>query len=84
MLQCSIEALDYKDLEVLSIVLENITPPSKRSIRSPSIDNNNSNASPSSLANISVDPKFACLLQEAGTQFAIDQAILDPLDTIFQ
>ena len=81
MLQRSIEALDYKDLEALSIALEDTAPP-KRSIESPSIDNNTT--SPSPLANISVDPEFACLLQESSNQFTIDQAILDPLDTIFQ
>ena len=84
MLQYSIEALDYKDLEVLSIVLEDIAPP-KRSAGSPSTDNNdNSNAGPSSPANILADPEFACFLQEASNQFTIDWAILDLLDTIFQ
>ena len=81
MLQRSIETLDRKDLEVLSIVLED-TVPSKRFIKLPSINNNTT--SPSSLANISADPEFACLLQEASNQFIIDQAILDLLDTIFQ
>ena len=53
--------LDYEDFKVLSIALEDINPPPKRSIESLSTDNN-SNASPSSLANILVDPEFACLL----------------------
>ena len=81
MLQRSIEALDYKDLEVSSITLEDTTPSSKRFAKLPSIDNN-SNASPSSLANILADPEFARFLQEASTQF--DQIVLDLLDTIFQ
>ena len=57
--------LDREDLEVLSIALENAAPPSKRSIGSPSADNNA--IGPFSPANISVNPEFACLLQEAGT-----------------
>ena len=81
MLQRSIEALDRKDLKASSIALEDTAPP-ERSTKSPSTDNNAT--SPSSLANISADPEFACLLQKAGNQFTIDQAILDPLDTIFQ
>ena len=80
-LQRSIEALDRKDLEVSSITLEDTTSP-ERSIKSPSTNNNTT--SPSSPANVSIDPEFACLLQEASNQFIIDQAILDPLDTIFQ
>ena len=51
--------LDCKDFEVLVIALENITLPSKRSTGSPPAGNN---ASPSSLANISMDPEFTCLL----------------------
>ena len=65
MLQREIEALDREDFEVSAIALEDTTPFSERSIRSPSTNNNNSNASPSSLANVSVDPEFARLLQEA-------------------
>ena len=83
MLQYKIEALDREDFEVSSIALEDTAPP-EQSIESPSADNNNGNAGPSSPANVSVDPEFACLLQEAGNQFTIDQAILDLLDTIFQ
>ena len=52
--------LDRKDFEVLAIVLEDTTPLSKRSIESPSTNNNTT--SPSFLANVLVDPKFACLL----------------------
>ena len=60
------EALDRKDFEVSSIALEGIAPSSKRSAGSLSTDNNNNgNASPFSLANVSADPEFACLLQEA-------------------
>ena len=59
MLQYSIEALDREDFEVSSMALENIAPPSKWSARSPPIDNN---ASPSSPANVLVDPEFARLL----------------------
>ena len=81
MLQYSIEALDYKDLEVSSITLEDTAPP-ERSIKSPSTNNNTT--SPSSPANVSVDLEFTCFLQEAGNQFTIDQVVLDPLDTIFQ
>ena len=62
MLQYSIEALDREDFEVLVVALEGTTP-SKRSIKSLSTDNNNnSNASPFSLANISANLEFACLL----------------------
>ena len=50
--------LDREDFEVLSIVLEDTTS-LERFVELPSIDNN---ASPSSLANVLVDPKFACLL----------------------
>ena len=59
MLQCSIEALDRKDLEVLSTMLENVALPSKQSARSPPIDNN---TSLSSLVNILADLEFTCLL----------------------
>ena len=83
MLQREIEALDREDFEVSSIALEDATPP-ERLVKLPSADNNNGNAGPSSLPNVSVDPEFACLLQEAGDQFTIDQAILDLLDTVFQ
>ena len=62
MLQYSIKALDCKDLEVLSIALEDTTPSPKRSARLPSADNNNSNTSPFSLTNVSTDPEFARLL----------------------
>ena len=82
MLQRSIEALDRKDLEVLSIALEDTTPSSERFTKLPSTDNNTT--SPSSLANVLVDLEFACLLQESSNQFIIDWAILDLLDTIFQ
>ena len=83
MLQYKIEALDYKDFKVLAIALEDAAPSSKRSIGLlPADNNNNGNAGPSSLANVSVDPEFTCLLQEASAQF--DQAILDLLDTVFQ
>ena len=80
-LQRSIEALDRKDLKVLSIALEDTAPP-ERSVESPSTDNNTTSLS--SPANILVDPEFACLFQEASDQFTIDWAILDPLDIIFQ
>ena len=53
--------LDRKDLEVSVATLKGAAP-SKQSTRLPSTDNNNSNASPSSSANISVDPEFARLL----------------------
>ena len=82
MLQRNIEALDCEDLEVSSIALEDTTPPSKRFAKSPSTNNNAT--SPSSLATILADPKFARLPQESSNQFAIDQAILNLLDTIFQ
>ena len=59
------EALDREDFEVSAIALEDTTPLPERSIESPSTNNNNSNASPSSPAYISADPEFACLLQEA-------------------
>ena len=71
MLQRKIEALDRKDFKASSIALEDTTPP-KRSIELLSANNNNGNASPSSLPSISADPKFACLLQKAGDQFTID------------
>ena len=61
------EALDREDFKVSSIVSEDTASSSERSIGSPSTDNNNNgNAGPSSLANVSADPEFACLLQEAG------------------
>ena len=55
--------LDREDFEVSAIVLEDIAPPLERSVKS-SFTNNNT-TSPTSLANILVDPEFACLLQEA-------------------
>ena len=58
--------LDREDFRVSSIVLEDTNPLPKRSIELPST-NNNSNVGPSSLANISIDPEFARLLQEAST-----------------
>ena len=61
MLQCKIEALDREDFGVLSIALEDTDPPPERSVESPFADNN-SNAGPSSPANILVDPKFARFL----------------------
>ena len=58
--------LDREDFKASSIVLEDIAPSSKRSVGLPSTNNNsNGNAGPSSLANVSADPEFACLLQEA-------------------
>ena len=59
MLQRGIEALDRKDFEVLAIALED-TASLERFVELPSTDNNA--ASPSSPANISVDPEFTCLL----------------------
>ena len=59
--------LDREDLEVSSVVLEDTAPSTKQSTGLPSTGNNNSNAGPSSPVNISADPKFARLLQEAGT-----------------
>ena len=61
MLQYSIEALDYKDLEVLVAALEGATL-SKQSTRLLSVDNNNGNTGPSSLVNVLADPEFARLL----------------------
>ena len=52
--------LDREDFKVSSIVLEDTAPPPKRSVESPSTSNNTT--SPSSLANVSIDPEFACLL----------------------
>ena len=60
MLQYKIETLDREDFKVLAIALEDIAPPPERSIKSPFTDNNTT--SPTSLANILVDPKFVCLL----------------------
>ena len=54
--------LDRKDFEVSAIVLENTTPPPERSVELPSTNNNNSDASLSSLANVLVDFEFARLL----------------------
>ena len=56
--------LDREDFKASSIALED-TALLNRSANLPSTGNNNSNAGPSSLANVSVDPEFACLLQEA-------------------
>ena len=81
MLQYKIEALDREDFKVSSIALEEAAPP-KRSVESPSTDNNAT--SPTSLANISTDPELARLLYKASSQFTIDWAALDLLDTVFQ
>ena len=81
MLQRKIEVLDREDFEVSAITLEDTTPSPERSIKLSSTDNNT--IGPTSLANVLADPEFACLLQEAGNQFTINQAILDLLDTIF-
>ena len=51
--------LDHEDFEVLSTILEDTASP-ERSIELPFTDNNITSSI--SLANISVDPKFACLL----------------------
>ena len=55
--------LDREDFEVLAMALEDTTPSPKRSIELLSTDNNTIGLSP--LANVSVDPEFAYLLQKA-------------------
>ena len=60
-LQYKMEALDREDFGVLSIALEGTDPLPERSVELPSVDNNG-NAGPSSLANVSIDPEFARLL----------------------
>ena len=54
------EALDCEDFEVLAIALEDTAPLPERSVELLSADNNV--AGPASLANVLVDPEFACLL----------------------
>ena len=84
MLQREMEALDREDFEASSTAPEDVAPSTEQSAEPSSAGNNNSNAGPSSPANVSADPEFARLLREASAQFPIDWAALDLSDAVFQ